>query len=93
MCFYLLPFLALSRREVEELPMPPGPARLSCPDWGLHSRAAPWQWCGWLDSESSLRDKTGLMWFLLQLLLRNKGLAARDAASSQLLPLTDPELL
>lgn len=59
MCFYLLPFLALSRREVEELSLPPCPARLCCPDWGLHSRAAPWA-VVWVAGQtvSSLGDKT-----------------------------------
>lgn len=35
MCFYLLPFLALSRREVEELPAPP-----ALPAWAQQCRAA-----------------------------------------------------
>lgn len=60
---------------MEELPTLPCPASLGCPGWGLHSRAAPWAvlWVAG-HSESSHGDKTGLMWFLLQLLLRNKEL-------------------
>lgn len=81
MCFYLLPFLALSRRGVEELPMPPCPASLGCPVWALHCRAAPGQGLGGCTgTESGLGDRTGLVGFLLQLLLQNQGLTARGGA-------------
>lgn len=76
MCFYLLPFLALSRRGVEELPVPPCPASPGCPVWALHCRALG----GCTGTESSPGERTGLVGFLLQLLLRNQGLAARGGA-------------
>lgn len=87
MCFYLLPFLALSRREVEELPAPPAlPAWAVLP--GLSTAEQPLGRARWLHRPwEQPGARTGLLGFLLQLWLRNQGLPARGGAGLTVLPL------